>query len=506
MGDPKHLGFRATLVRQTNAHERHLIGRCDSIIRTVRTDTCNTTITETRPPPRLASAGELVLVWVFPQPSAPAVDLRQGRWSELTIGRGETCAIRLTGSQVSREHAALRRGDPSGPPCIVDLESRNGVRVNGRLVPSAPLRLGDVVSLGGWVGVVTRAPGCFGELAPGLLGGATMSATLEPLERGAASDLPVVLEGETGTGKERVARAVHLWSGRGGPFLAVNCASLPDGLAEAELFGHRRGAFTGADRASQGLFRSAQGGTLLLDEVSDLSLNVQAKLLRVLEEREVHPLGETRPVSIDVRVVVAGQQSLSDAVNEGRFRADLLARLDGLTVRLPPLRRRREDILPLFSHYLREKSEGRAPAVEADLVERLCVHDWPFNVREVVLLAQRLVVLHAREVALAARHLPQRMNDAIDARLSLPPTPAGPASPVARPVPIADAQCVSPSSANPDDELAELEVALRTTGGNVSRASAMLRISRQRAYRLMEGADIDLDALRREGEDGGEDE
>ncbi len=468
----------------------------------MRSDAGSTTVTETRPPPLQASAEDLVLQWVFPQSSSPAVDLRTGRWDELTIGRGETCSIQLTGNEVSREHAALRRSDSGSPASIVDLGSRNGVRVNGRQVPSAPLRPGDVVSLGGWVGVVTGALGSFGELAPGLLGGATLSAALAPLRRGAASDLPVVIEGETGTGKERVARAVHLWSGRGGPFLAVNCASLPDGLAEAELFGHRRGAFTGADRASPGLFRSAQGGTLLLDEVSDLSLGIQAKLLRVLEEDEVHPLGETRPVPIDVRVVAAGQQSLSDAVKEGRFRADLLARLDGLTVCLPPLRQRKEDILPLFLHYLAEKSGGRPPAIEADLAERLCVYDWPFNVREVVLLAQRLVVLHAGEAALTAQHLPQRMNDTIDARLSVLPAPATMDSAASGLASAADAQCVPSPSASPErDELSELVVALRTTGGNVSRGAAMLGISRQRAYRLLEGKDVDLDALRRDEED-----
>src|SRR5262249_14740392 len=152
------------------------------------------------------------------------------------------------------------------------------------------------------------------EVAPGLWGGAALEAAMEPLRRAAASDLPVVLEGETGTGKEVVARTLHGWSGRPGQMLAVNCAALPEGLAEAELFGYRRGAFTGADRASPGFFRSAESGTLLLDEVSDLPLPIQAKLLRVLEQREVQPLGEVRPLPVDVRLVVAGQQSLAKAV------------------------------------------------------------------------------------------------------------------------------------------------------------------------------------------------
>jgi transcriptional regulator with PAS, ATPase and Fis domain len=265
----------------------------------------------------------------------------------------------------------------------------------------------------------------------------------------------------------------------------VNCATLPQGLAEAELFGYRRGAFTGADRASAGFFRSAEGGTLLLDEVSDLPLGVQAKLLRVLEQRAVQPLGETRPVPIDVRIVVAGQQSLAEAVQEGRFRADLLARLEGLTVRLPPLRKRREDVLPLFSLFLRRSSGGRAPALDAELVERLAVHDWPFNVRELVLLVRRLLVLHAGESTLTVDHLPERLLEA--PREASAPRRSEPRH--ATPAPITEAV-----------GLPALMVALRAARGNVARASAMLGITRQRAYRLMEAAAVDLEALREEGE------
>src|SRR5205814_580746 len=161
--------------------------------------------------------------------------------------------------------------------------------------------------------------------------------------------------------------------------LAVNCAALPEALAEAELFGYRRGAFTGADRSSLGLFRSAHGGTLLLDEVSDLPLVLQAKLLRVLEQREVRALGEATPVAIDTRVIVATQQPLREVVARHHFRQDLFARLDGISVRLPPLRQRRGDVPALFARALAQQSAGRTPALEADFIERLCLHDWPFN-------------------------------------------------------------------------------------------------------------------------------
>src|SRR6187399_474840 len=269
----------------------------------------NTTITEMDSRPLgVGRGGALSLVWVFPL-AAPDIVLVGAGQRAVAIGRDEASDVKLSGDGVSRKHAVIRLGTTTTAPLIEDQESRNGVRVNGHLVRSAELAPGDVVRLGGWVGVVTDAPGPFQEVAPGLWGGAALESALSPLRRAAASDLPVVLEGETGTGKEVVARTLHGWSGRSGPMLAVNCAALPEGLAEAELFGYRRGAFTGAERASLGFFRSAEGGTLLLDEVSDLPLVVQAKLLRALEQRAVQPLGETLPVPVDVRIVVAGQSS-----------------------------------------------------------------------------------------------------------------------------------------------------------------------------------------------------
>jgi len=421
----------------------------------------------------------LRLAWVFPRPAGHPLDVPR-RPGELILGREESCAIHLEGGDVSRRHASVERG-PTGGLQVRDLGSRNGVRVNGKQVAAAPLEAGDVLRIGGWIGVVTSAPdGSFGALAPDMWGGACLREALAPLARAASSDLPIVLQGETGTGKEVVARAIHAWSGRSGPMVAVNCAALPEGLAEAELFGYRRGAFTGADRPSAGFFRSAAGGTLLLDEVSDLPLGVQAKLLRVLEERAVQPLGETRPVPVDVRIVVAGQQALMDAVREGRFRADLLGRIDGVTVRLPPLRQRREDVFPLFLHLLGKLGSGPVPAVEAEVVERLSVHDWPFNVRELVLLVRRLLTLHAQVSTLRAEHLPARIGGA--------ETPA--------PLPgVAPAGRAAPETV----ELPALLGALRTAGGNVARAAAMLGITRQRAYRLMEGQSVDLEALRNPG-------
>jgi transcriptional regulator of acetoin/glycerol metabolism len=443
----------------------------------------STTVTEVGAP-RPGERGELLaIVWVFPLASAAPVELTAARGS-VVVGRDAASDVCLRGDGVSRRHALLRLDGSEHALVIEDLGSRNGVRVNGRLVASARLASGDVVRLGGSVGVVTAKPGAWSEVAPGLFGGQRLKEIVAPLVRAAASDLPVVLEGETGTGKEVVARALHGWSGRTGSLVAVNCAALPEGLAEAELFGYRRGAFTGADRASVGYFRSAEHGTLLLDEVSDLPLSLQAKLLRVLEQREVQPLGEVRPVPVDVRLVVAGQQSLARAVEEGRFRADLLARVEGVTVVLPPLRERREDVLPLFSELVARLGGAVVPAVESDFVERLVAHDWPFNVRELVLLVRRLQVLHADAPTLRAEHLPERM---LGVRPSSPQHAApAPRAPVGAPRAEVDAV-----------ELPALVAALRAAGGNVARASALLGITRQRAYRLMDGHAVDLEALRK---------
>jgi hypothetical protein len=344
----------------------------------MRHDAGTTTITESSAPRHGEGAATLALVWLFPRADIPAVDLQTQGEGEWLIGRDPACAIRLEGNDVSRRHAAIRRAAADAAPQIVDLGSRNGIRVNGCAVASA--EAWAVATWFAWAAGLAwlpAAPSAFGEIAPGLLGGAVLQAAVAPLRQVAPSSLTIVLEGETGTGKEIVTRSVHAWSGRPGPLVAVNCAALPEGLAEGELFGYRRGAFTGADRASPGFFRSAQGGTLLLDEVSDLPLPLQAKLLRVLQEGEVQPLGETRTTPVDVRIVVASQQPLMDAVREGRFRADLLARLDGITVRLPPLRQRKEDVPHLFSHLLREWTKGRAPAVECELVERCACTTGP---------------------------------------------------------------------------------------------------------------------------------
>ncbi|CAM3607834.1 sigma-54-dependent transcriptional regulator [Paracidovorax anthurii] len=224
----------------------------------------------------------------------------------------------------------------------------------------------------------------------------------------AASDAPVLIEGETGTGKELVARALHRHSERGaGPFVAVNCAAIPGELLESELFGHVKGAFTGAAADRPGCFRAADGGVLLLDEIGDMAPDVQAKLLRALQEGEVTPLGSHRPVKVDVRIVAATHRDLAAAVREGRFREDLRYRLDVLHIRLPPLRERLADIVPLAEHFLRRAAAPQpAKRLSAEAARELLAHAWPGNVRELRNAMERCHALQRGPVVAAADLLP----------------------------------------------------------------------------------------------------
>ncbi len=239
-----------------------------------------------------------------------------------------------------------------------------------------------------------------GDEATGILAESrAMRAVMNLIDRAALHDTPILLVGESGTGKELLARALHKKSPRAsGPFLAVNCSAIPETLLESELFGHRRGAFTDARDEQRGLFQSAQGGTVFLDEIGDMAPALQAKLLRVLQEKEVQPLGAPAPVPTDVRIVTATHRDLMSLAADGRFREDLLYRVNVIEVRVPPLRDRPDDLAPLVRHLLDkhgEKMGCRDCTVSHDVMAVFRRHTWPGNVRELENVIERALVLGA---------------------------------------------------------------------------------------------------------------
>ncbi len=242
--------------------------------------------------------------------------------------------------------------------------------------------------------------------AEGLVVGSTsMRRVMDAIRRLGTSRTTVLVQGESGVGKELVARAIHRVSGRTGRLVSFNCAAVPPSLFEAQLFGHVRGSFTGAERDALGYVRTAHGGTLFLDEVGELPREVQPKLLRFLEEGEVHPVGAARPVRVDVRVVAATHRDLKELVREGRFREDLFYRLSVVPVRVPPLRERLEEIPLLASHLLRLLCGPDAPRLSEDALAALFTYAWPGNVRQLRNELERIVALYGAERVITAELL-----------------------------------------------------------------------------------------------------
>jgi hypothetical protein len=299
-------------------------------------------------------------------------------------------------------------------------QSRNlvweGARVGSVLLaqaPDSPPSLGlDASLLAPWLARLrTRRPAPL-ELDPGLLlsdGSEPMAKVLRELERVARSNLPVLLLGPTGSGKELAARELHQRSGRTGPLVAVNCSEFAEGLMESELFGHTRGAFTGADRERRGAIETAQGGTLFLDEVADLSPRLQSLLLRVLQEHEIRPVGSNRAVKVDLRFVAATHRSVEDLADEGQFRRDLLFRLQGAVLNLPSLWERRHEFPYLVPRLVQRTAEALrrpVPALAPGLAQALGRLPWPGNVRELLHVLGR-AILRCEEATLHPRHFPE---------------------------------------------------------------------------------------------------
>lgn len=399
---------------------------------------------------------------------------------EVVFSRGEGVArdgvrlrIGIPDRWISESHARLCR-EGTGWRAI-DNGSTNGTFVNGEPVADRELTDGDMLEMGA-THVLFRASAPVDPLPPVHPALATFSAPLAAelaaVPAIARSMLPAIIAGPTGTGKELLARALHELSGRVGPFLAVNCAAIAPTLLESELFGYRKGAFSGATESRPGLVRAAEGGTLLLDEVADLSLPAQAALLRVLQEREVVPVGATEPVRVDVRVLAATHVDLDDAVAAQKFRPDLYARLAGFTVRLPPLHRRREDVGLLIAAILR-RHRGAQATFATDAGRALLRHRWPGNVRELEqCIAAALVLAGDGPIELA--HLPESVRR--------PDAPATPIPGLRR----------RPLSAEDLRRREQIATLLRASHGNVAAVARSLGKARMQVHRWVKRFDLSL--------------
>jgi DNA-binding NtrC family response regulator len=316
----------------------------------------------------------------------------------LTLGSGVHADVRVDDKTVSSRHARLEA--TSSGVRVEDLDSRNGVHVGSARVHAAWL-VGDrsTFVIGQTTVTVTPLRECAEESSQaesicGVIGSSIpMRRLFLEVRRCASLRAPVLVQGESGSGKDVVARAIHELSGRSGPYVPLNVGALPESLADAELFGHRRGAFTGAVASRAGAFEHAHGGTLFLDEIAELSPAVQVKLLRVVEDGKIRPVGGLEVASVDVRIVSASWSPLDECVASGRFREDLYHRISTFVIRVPPLRSRKSDISALCRTFLRRlEGEVGEKALTSSALARLVSHSWPGNVRELGAVLYRAAV------------------------------------------------------------------------------------------------------------------
>jgi DNA-binding NtrC family response regulator len=359
-----------------------------------------TTLTPSRLADRLSWAGARLLV-LNGADRGRAVHLDQ---EELVVGTSQAAQLRLADPAVSRLHL-LVRARPEGF-LLSDLDSKNGTLVGKQRIKAAYLDFGDVITIGTTrlrfeptnkaVEVPLSAEESFGDL----VGRSAVTRRLfSLLGQVAGRDTTVLLQGETGVGKDACAEALHAQSPRArGPYVVVDCGTLAEGVAESELFGHVRGAFTGAHQPRRGAFVEAHGGTLFIDEVGELPRPMQSKLLRAIEKREVRPVGADDSVGVDVRIVAATNRDLKAEVNRGAFREDLYYRLHVVSIRVPPLRERLEDV-PLLANLFWRRLTGLAEAAPPpQLVQSLLARRWPGNVRELYNKLEAAVALDRDEV------------------------------------------------------------------------------------------------------------
>nr|HMR09218.1 sigma 54-interacting transcriptional regulator [Polyangiaceae bacterium] len=337
-------------------------------------------------PSRLPSAPFLLSVTTGPD-AGKSLQIDGSQPTRLLIGSGPVCDFRLSDRTVSRRHVALDIRD--NVLRVVDLGSRNGTRINGVSIADASLQGGESLALGDTLIAVRRgADGDVRQVPTATRFGSMVGASLEmrriyPLcQRLALAEIPVIIEGETGVGKELLAESLHSEGPRKrAPFVVFDCTAVPANLLESELFGHERGAFTGAVAARRGVFQQADGGTLLIDEIGDLDLPLQSKLLRAIERSEFRPVGGERTLSVDVRILAATRRDLDHEVAAGRFRDDLFHRLAVARIELPPLRERKGDI-PVLAQHLCESMGAPEGAIPAEVIAKWEDSAWPGNVRE----------------------------------------------------------------------------------------------------------------------------
>ncbi len=412
---------------------------------------------------------------------------------ELLVGRTSQAQITIPDASVSRRHALLKLG--IGSITIEDLGSANGSSVNNQaLQPNKPVsvRSGDVIRVGD-VAILVRGPQhrspekaqAPSEPQPIVISD-RMRALYALIDKIAPATVNVLILGETGAGKEVVAQMLHKRSTRASkPFVGINCAAFTETLLESELFGHEKGSFTGADRTKPGLFENADGGTLFLDEVGELPAGFQAKLLRVLEERQVRRVGAVIARPVNVRIVAATNRDLDQEVLRGSFRKDLFFRLNGFMLPVPPLRERVDEIEPFARHYITifSREIGKPePTLTSDALVHLRAHRWPGNVRELRNVIQRAVLL-CGDGPITSDHLPPVEVDILGSASDTNIRPTSSLEPMDR----ESSKTARLPAALPEEKRRELETieqkriqdALEQCAGNQTRAAKLLGISRR---------------------------
>jgi len=407
--------------------------------------------------------------------------------TSVAVGSLDECDLQLRDAAVSRKHAEFSIAD--GRIRVRDLGSSNGTFLGDTRVVEADISIGAVLSLGNtslavhpswWIREVTPSTARqFGDL---LGESVAMREIFAILERVAYADVGVLIEGESGTGKELAARSIHHASARASkPYVVFDCTSIPHNLAESELFGHRQGSFTGATSDRTGAFERANGGTICLDEIGELPIDLQPKLLRVLETGEIRGVGDDHPRKIDVRVLAATNRDLHAEAARGAFRADLLYRIEVVKLRMPPLRQRPQDIPVLVSHLLQDKLPP-GDEVVGDNLHRLMSYAWPGNVRELRNTLERAVALANRPNAPLApfANLVFNLGPASAAPLTIGMDFPG----VSSPLPYKDAKAQLMASF----DRTYVEALLERHKGNITQAAKAAGLSRKHLYSLIEKA------------------